>query len=155
MRIGSISVRTKAILIQALIILGLIVWFKLVLPIIQNERAADELARHEQKIESLVQSMVVDAAGPETDAPAKHGAKPARPKRLRFTASVEDIQRALGAPDTSMTDFRGGQHLTWIGTRHKLEASFNKGRLYALALVDLQTGHGMTVFEWSAQWQQF
>jgi hypothetical protein len=54
-----------------------------------------------------------------------------------------------------MTDFRGGQHLTWIGPRHRLEASFDKGRLYALTLTDLQTGHGMQVFESSAEWRAF
>ena len=54
-----------------------------------------------------------------------------------------------------MTDFRGGQHLTWIGTRHKLAASFNKGRLYALTFTDLTTGHGMQVFESSAQFRSF
>lgn len=142
------SVRTKVILIQALVVGGLIVYFKLALPWIQKERAADQALQHEQQIESLMQTMVVDV-------PAPSGQNAPRPKRLRITASVEEIQQTLGAPDTSMTDFRGGQHLEWIGTRHKLTASFNKGRLYALALTDLRTGHGMTVYEWSAQWQQF
>ncbi len=142
------SVRTKAILIQVLIVVGLITYFKLALPWIRKEQAADRARQHEQQIESLMQSMVVDA-------PAPSGKDGPRPKRLRITASVEEIQEMLGAPDSSMTDFRGGQHLEWIGTRHKLTASFNKGRLFALALIDLQTGHGMTVYEWSAQWQQF
>ena len=155
MPFGLGSVRTRVIIIQVGIVIGVMIWYKLFLPEIQKARAAAEAAKREQRIESIVQSIVAEAAGRENDAPATQGETRGRPQRLRITPPVEEVQQQLGAPDTNMTDFRGGQHLTWIGTRHKLEASFDKGRLYALTLTDLQTGHGMQVFESSAQWRAF
>ena len=153
MRFG--SVRTRVILVQAAIVVGVIAWYKFFLPGIQKERAAAEAARREQKIEALVQSMLIEAAGRENDAPATPGSTRHRPQRLRFMPPVDEVEQELGAPDTSMTDFRGGQHLTWVGTRHSLELSFDKGRLYALTLTDRQSGHGMQVFESAVQWRAF
>ena len=153
MRFG--SVRTRVILVQVAIVAGVIAWYKLFLPGIQEDRAAAEAARREQKIEALVQSMVIEAAGRENDTPETPGSTRQRPQRLRFTPPVDEVQQELGAPDTSMTDFRGGQHLTWVGTSHSLELSFDKGRLYALTLTELKTGHGMQVFESAAQWRAF
>ena len=179
MRIGALTVWTKAIIIQVMILAGLIAYFKVALPRIEKARAEAAAAEREQRIESFVQSVVVEAPGRENDAPAANGEKSprsqlfprllgqwqrppasngatrARPQRLRITPAVDEVQEALGAPEQNMTDFRGGQHLTWTGKSHKLDLSFNKGGLYALALTDLQTGKGMTVFESSAQWQQF
>ena len=179
MRIGTLSVWTKAIIIQVVIFAGVIVYFKVALPRIEKARAEAAAAEREQRIEAFVQSVAVEAAGREDDAPAaneekspraqlfprllgqwqrapaSNGATRARPQRLRITPAVDEVQEALGAPEQNMTDFRGGQHLTWTGKSHKLDLSFNKGRLYALALTDLRTGKGMTVFESSAQWQQF
>ncbi|MCJ7504344.1 MAG: hypothetical protein MUP80_14980 [Acidobacteriia bacterium] len=149
------SLRTRTIIIQVAIFAGVILWLTLALPKIQKERAAAELARGEQKIESFVQSAVVAAGGEEIAVSTVEGARRVRPQRLRITPAVGDVQQALGAPDRSMTDFRGGQHLTWLGTRHQLEASFAKGRLYAVTLTDLQTGHGITVYESSAQFRPF
>lgn len=153
MRFG--SVRTRVILAQAAVVVGVMAWYKLFLPGIRKERAAAEAARREQKIEALVQSMVIEAAGRENDAPATPGSTRQRPQRLRFTPPVDEVQQALGAPDTNMTDFRGGQHLTWVGTRHSLELSFDKGWLYALTLTDRQSGHGMTVYQSAVQWRAF
>ena len=68
---------------------------------------------------------------------------------------MDEVRQALGAPDTSTTDFAGGLHLTWIGTGHTLEASFNHGQLYCLSLKDTSTGHGASVYESSANWQPF
>lgn len=179
MRIGSLSARTKAIIIQVVVFAGLIAYFKVALPRIEKARAEEAAAKREQRIESFVQSVVVEAAVRENDAPAtneeqnprsqlfprllgqwqrapaSNGATRARPQRLRITPAVDEVRETLGAPEQNMTDFRGGQHLTWTGKSHRLDLSFNKGRLYALALTDLQTGKGMTVFESSAQWQQF
>jgi hypothetical protein len=149
------SLRTRTIIIQVAIFAGVILWLTLALPKIQKERAAAELARREQKIESFVQSAVVAAGGEEIEVPTVEGVRRVRPQRLRVTPAVGEVQQALGAPERSMTDFRGGQHLTWIGTRHQLEASFAKGRLYAVTLTDLQTGHGSTVYESSAQYRPF
>jgi hypothetical protein len=154
-RWGFGSLRTRTIIIQVAIFAGVILWLTLALPKIQKERAAAELARREQKIESFVQSAVVAAGGEEIEVPTVEGVRRVRPQRLRVTPAVGEVQQALGAPERSMTDFRGGQHLTWIGTRHQLEASFAKGRLYAVTLTDLQTGHGSTVYESSAQYRPF
>jgi hypothetical protein len=153
--VGSRSVRAKAILIQLAIVVGLIAWFKIFLPEIERARAAAETAERERRIQSLVQTVVAEELRPDDGAPAGGGEAGGHPQRLRVTPPVREVQEALGAPDQSMTDFRGGQHLTWIGTNHKLEASFNKGRLYALTLVDLRSGHGATVFESSSQWRPF
>ena len=155
MRIGSLTVRTKAIIIQVVIVAGVILWFKLALPGIRKERAAAEAAQREERIEDFVQSVVVEAGRPEADVPPATGERPARPQRLRLLPPVEEVQQALGAPATSMTDFRGGQHLTWIGTRQSLEISFDQGRLYALTLTDLKSGHGVTIYESPALWRQF
>lgn len=153
MRFG--SVRTRVIIVQVVIVAGVIAWYKIFWPGIQKERAAAELARREERIEALVQSMVIEAAPRENDAPSAPGETRQRPQRLRFTPPVNEVQQALGAPDTSMTDFAGALHLTWIGTKHSLELSFDKGRLYALTLTDLASGHGLQVFESPAQWRKF
>ena len=154
-RWGLGSLRTRTIIIQVAIFAAVILWLTLALPKIQKERAAAELARREQKIESFVQSAVVEAGDEEIAVPTVEGVRRVRPQRLRITPAVGEVQQALGAPDRSMTDFRGGQHLIWIGTRHQLEASFAKGRLFAVTLTDRQTGHGMTVYESSAQYRPF
>ncbi|MGD0922537.1 MAG: hypothetical protein ABSA70_12350 [Terriglobia bacterium] len=154
-RWGFGSVRTRTIVIQVAIIAGVILWLTLGWPRIQQERAAAQLARREQKIESFLQSTVVERAGEEIEVPTVDGLRRVHPQRLRITPAVGDVQQELGAPDQSMTDSQGGQHLIWIGTRHKLDASFDKGRLYAVTLTNLQTGHGMTVYESSAQYHPF
>ena len=77
------------------------------------------------------------------------------PQRLRTTLHVEEVESRLGAPNTSTTDFRGGQHLTWLGTDHKLEAAFNGGRLYCLSHQDRKTGRGVMVFESIWSWHPF
>jgi hypothetical protein len=154
-RWGFGSVRTRTIVIQVAIVAGVILWLTLGWPKIRKERAAAELARREQKIQSFLQSAVVEAGGEEIAVPTGEGVRRVRPQRLRITPAVGEVQQALGAPDRSMTDFRAGQHLIWLGTRHQLEASFDKGRLYAVTLTDLQTGHGITVYESSAQYRPF
>jgi hypothetical protein len=146
------SVRTRTIVIQVAIVTGVILWLTLGLPKYRKEKTAAALARREQNIESFVQSIVVERGGEEMEVPTVDGVRRVHPQRLRFLPAVGDVQEELGAPDQSMTDAQGGQHLIWIGTRHKLNASFNKGRLYAVTLSDLQTGHGMTVYESAAQY---
>jgi hypothetical protein len=149
------SVRTRTIVIQVAIVTGVILWLTLGLPKYRKEKTAAALARREQNIESFVQSIVVERGGEEMEVPTVDGVRRVHPQRLRFLPAVGDVQEELGAPDQSMTDAQGGQHLIWIGTRHKLNASFNKGRLYAVTLSDLQTGHGMTVYESAAQYHPF
>ena len=124
------NIPKRAIVIQLVIIAGLIAFFKLYLPRMEKDRAASRLNERESRIETLFKSMVEDSSG---------GAQ-----TLRSTPSMQDVEQALGAPDTSSTDFAGGLHLTWIGTRHSLEGSFDRGRLYALTLTNRQTGQSVT-----------
>lgn len=154
-RWGFGGVRTRTIVIQVAVVAAVILWLKLALPKIQKDRAAAELARRERNIQAFVQSTVVESGGEEIEVSTVEGTKRVRPKVLRITPAVGDVQQALGAPDESMTDFRGGQHLIWYGTKHKLEAAFDRGRLYAVTLTDLQTGHGMTVYESRSQYHPF
>jgi hypothetical protein len=149
------SVRTRTIVIQVAVVAGVILWLKFALPKIQKDRAAAELARRERNIEAFVQSTVVEGGGEEVEVSTLEGVKRVRPQVLRITPAVADAEEALGAPDESMTDFRGGQHLIWYGNKHKLEAAFDKGRLYAVTLTNLQTGHGMTVYESRIQYHPF
>ncbi|MFB3924133.1 MAG: hypothetical protein ACE145_20615 [Terriglobia bacterium] len=153
MRLG--SVRTRAILVQVVIVAGVIAWYKIFWPGIQKERAAAERARRDAKIAAFVESAVVEAAGRENDAPSSSGQAGARPQRLRLTPSADEAQAALGAPDTSMTDFAGALHLTWIGNTNSLELAFDKGRLYALTLTERKSGRGWTAYENPAMFRAF
>jgi hypothetical protein len=154
-RWGFGSVRTRAIVIQVAVVAGVVLWLKFALPKIQKDRIAAQLARREQKIESFLQSAVVESGGEEIEVSTLEGVKRVHPQVLRITPPVGDVEEALGAPDESMTDFRGGQHLIWYSNKHKFEAAFDKGQLYAVTLTDLQTGHGMTVYESRARYHPF
>lgn len=147
------SPRNKAILIQAGIAAALVAWFTLGMPRLRREQAASRAARREQRIQSFVQETVATDTSRTVQVP--EGRAHAHPQHLLSTPSLDEVEQALGAPQTSSTDFRGGEHLTWIGTRHRLEAVFSQARLYALTLTDLKTGHGSTIYESSAQWQAF
>ncbi len=147
---GGISKRV--IVIQLVIIAGLAAFLKLYLPRMEKARATADLDRRESRIENFFKEMVVEDSGRMVEAP---GGGETHPQRLRSTPSVREVEQALGGPDTSTTDFAGGLHLTWIGTRQTLEASFNHGRLYCLTLKNRRTGHGVNVFESSANWQPF
>ena len=145
----------KILLPQLAILLGLILYFKVALPRLEESQAEARVVARESAIESLLQTVTVEAANEKANTPAAVTAHSARPRRLRVTPEVEEIQRLLGSPGQNMTDFAGAQHLTWIGTNHKLVASFNKGRLYALTISDLAEEHGEKIYESSAQWQKF
>lgn len=153
------SARNRTILIQVGIVVCLLLFYKLALPSIQREREATESADREQRIMGFMHSVAVEvgrAEEPDADSgEADQSGSDGRPEHLRVTPQVGDVEQELGAPQESLNDFMGGQHLTWTGSRHKLVASFHKGRLYALTLTDLKTGHGMQVYESSAQWRTF
>jgi len=144
-----------AILIQVGIVLLLIAWFKIALPGIERARAASLAATREAKIQDLFQSVVVEDTDREVETPGENGPTLAHPQRLRITPSADDLERALGPATSFYVDFRQGRHLVWIGTEHKLEASFDKDRLYCLRIENLRTGHGSLVFDSGAQWQGF
>jgi hypothetical protein len=133
-------VRNRAILIQALFIVGVIVLYKFGMPGIERARARAAAEDREQAITAFFESVTVETGGPASS--AQGGGEKAVPRRLRLTPKVQEVEQELGAPGQTMVGYGGAQHLTWIGTRHKLRASFNKGQLYALTLTDLKTGHG-------------
>lgn len=147
------SARTKVILIQAAIVAGLVVYFTVALPRIEKARVAARIAAREQAIGIFFQSVTAEVGS--ADAPAGGGGKAGNALRLRLMPDVYEVQRQLGTPDQSMTDFAGAQHLTWFGKDRKLLASFNKGQLYALTVSDLAGEHGERVFQTSAQYQKF
>lgn len=149
--------RNRMILVQVAIVLGLVVFYELALPKIRRAQEASAAAQREEKIMTFVHSVAVEVGG-STDQPvpgAEADESDGHPEHLRVTPQVGDVEQELGAPQEYMNDFMGGQHLTWIGTKHKLVASFTKGQLYALTFTNLKTGHGMQVFESSAQWRAF
>ena len=119
---------------------------------IGRRRAA---ATREQKINALFQDSVVEDSTHEISVPLEGAIVKRHPQRLRTMFSPQEAESTLGVPDTTTTDFRGGQHLTWMGTTHKLEASFNAGRLYCLTLEDRATGHGVLVYESPESWHPY
>jgi hypothetical protein len=151
------AVRSKVIIAQLIVVAGLIAWFKYYLPKLQRERAASEALERERKINTFFRWAVIeDRSRPEVDLSATAGGEGrSYPQRLRRNPSLEEMEQILGAPDGHSTDFRGGLHESWTGTGHKLEASFDKDRLYTLKLEDRRTGHGVMVFDSSWQWHPF
>ena len=147
------STRSKVILVQAAIIVGLVAYFKVALPKIERARMAARVIAREQAIHAFFQSVTTQVGS--ADAQEVDGGKSGNALRLRITPDVTEVQRQLGAPDQSMTDFAGAQHLTWFGKDRKLLASFNKGQLYALTISDLAGEHGERVFQTSAEYQKF
>lgn len=150
---GKIS--TRAIVIQVLILVvaaGLFAYVKVYAPKLEKAREAAQLAERENRIEDFFTSMVAEDSNRTVEAP---GIGTTHPESLKSTPSLDEVQQALGGPDTSSTDFAGGLHLGWIGTTHTLEASFNHSELYALSFKNNDTGHGVNVYKSSAQWQAF
>jgi hypothetical protein len=138
--------RNRIIFTQVAIVALLLGFYKLAVPRIQKAREASAAEEREQRMMAFVESAVVEVGSSNESK---------RPERLRSTPEVHDVELELGAPQESMNDALGGQHLTWIGTRHKLMASFDKGKLYALTVTDMKTTHGRQIFESSAQWRPF
>ena len=120
------------------------------LPRIEKARAEGRAAARERAIKDFFESVTMEMPG---EAGTASGTGVAR--RLRRTPGAEEVQQALGAPNQSMPDFAGAQHLIWAGNEHKLTASFNKGQLYALTISDLAGEHGERVYDSSALWQKF
>ena len=145
----------RIFLIQLLLVAGLAVFLKFYLP--HREREAVERARadREQKIGALFHDAVAEDAKHEISVPLNGAIVKRHPSRLRTTFSPRQAEVLLGAPDNVTADFAGGQHLTWIGTTHKLEASFNAGHLYCLTMEDRSTGHGEMVYESVWTWHPY
>lgn len=145
----------RVIVIQVALLLSLALFFKFYLPHHARGMAARAASLREQKINTLFQNAVEQDSLEEISVPLDGTIVKRHPQKLREALSPQDAESVLGVPDTSTTDFRGGQHLTWIGAKHRLEASFNAGRLYCLTLEDRSTGHGVMVFASPYQWHPF
>jgi hypothetical protein len=148
-------VRWRVILMQLVIVAGLVAFYKLYPPHWERMEAVRQAAERERKIETFFQKVVVEDTTHEINVPGEGAGAKRHPQRLRATPTLMEVEAELGAPDASSTDFRSGQHLTWIGTTHKIEASFNVGRLYCLAREDRSTGHGVMVFESIWAWHPY
>jgi len=147
--------RWRVIVIQILILSGLVAFYELYLPYRARDLAGRAAATREQNINALFQDSVVEDSTHEISVPLEGVIVKRHPQRLRTTFSPREAESTLGLPDATTTDFRGGQHLTWLGTRHKLEASFNAGHLYCLTLEDRATGHGVLVYESIWSWHPY
>ena len=145
----------RLIAIQVLILSGLLIFFKFYLPHRERDLAATAIATREQKINSFFRASVVENSAREFSVPFDGAIVERHPQKLRITYAPDEVESELGIPNTSMVDFRGGQHLTWIGTSHKLEAAFNAGRLYCLTMEDLATRHGAQVYDSEDQWRPY
>jgi len=145
----------RVIVIQLLILLGLVAIYKVYLPYRARNLAGRAAAIREQKINDLFQDSVVEDSKHEISVPLQGVIVKRHPQSLRTTFSPQEAESMLGIPDATAIDFRGGQHLTWLGTSHKLEASFNAGRLYCLTLEDRATGHGVLVYESIWSWHPY
>ena len=150
---GSGSRFTRPVIIQVAIGALLAVWIFVGLPRLRNEWAAEEVAKKEARIENVIHDLIVE--DPAREAPPGSAEGYSHAQRLLRTPSVEEVKQTMGAADGFGGDFRGGVHLIWTGTHHKLEASFNNDQLYCLRVEDLSTGHGELVFESSLNWQSF
>ncbi|TAM81849.1 MAG: hypothetical protein EPN47_10600 [Acidobacteria bacterium] len=150
---GKIS--TRVIIMQLAVlaaVAAVLAYVKIYAPRMEKEQAAAQVAERESRIQDFFNSMVAEDSSRMVEAP---GVGRTHPQSLRGTPQVAEVQQTLGGADTSTTDFAGGLHLTWIGTGHTLEASFNKGQLYCLSLKDNSTGHGKSVYVSSDQWRPF
>ena len=145
----------RVIGIQVLILLGIIVFFKLYLPHHARDLAQRAATAREQKINALFQDSVVDDSTQEISVPLEGMIVKRHPQRLRLTFSPHETESKLGVPDAATSDFAGGQHLTWLGNAHKLEASFNAGHLYCLAFEARATGHGVLVYDSPESWHPY
>jgi hypothetical protein len=145
----------RLIVIQVLVLSALLIFFKFYLPHRERNLAATAVATREQKINSFFQDSVMEDSAREFSVPLDGVIVKRHPQKLRTTYSPDEVESTLGIPNTSMVDFRGGQHLTWIGTSHKLEAAFTAGRLYCLTMEDLATRHGAQVYDSDDQWRPY
>jgi hypothetical protein len=145
----------RVMVIQFLILLGLVAFYKLYLPHRARDLAGHAAATREQKINALFQDSVVEDSTHEISVPLGGVIVKRHPQRLSTIFSPQEAESRLGVPDAAQIDFAGGQHLTWLGTAHKLEASFNAGRLYGLTLEDRATGHGVLVYESIWAWHPY
>ena len=149
------SAWSRIILVQLGIVAALLMLYKVYMPRMQRHNLAKDVEAREQRIQKFTRTMIVEDSGRDASGTSVDGQSISHPQKLLQEESVDEVQQALGAPGTEFSDAGGGQHLTWTGTDHKLEAAFNKGVLYNLTYTNIRTGRGVTVFESSQYWQSF
>ncbi len=154
-RTDSGRVPWRVIIIQAALLAALGVFFKFYLPYHARHAVERETAAREARIQALFENAVEQDTRQQIDVPLNGEIVKRYPQRLRIALSPQEVEDSLGIPAKSTTDFRGGQHLTWFGTTHRLEASFDGGRLYCLTLEDRATGHGVMVFASPTSWHPY
>jgi hypothetical protein len=145
----------RIILVQILLLGAVLIFLKVYLPHHQRQLEAERLVQREQKITSFFQNSVVEDSNREISVSLDGMIVKRHPQHLRTVYSPDDVETDLGAPQTSMTDFQGGQHLTWVGTGHRLEAAFTTGRLYCITWADLTTHRGVLVYESEDLWHPY
>jgi hypothetical protein len=141
-------------LIQVLILAGLAVFLRSYLPHRAREAVKRNATEREEEISALFRESVDDSPQ-EASVPLDGAIVKRHPQKLRDDFSPQHAESMLGVPDFTGTDFRGGQHLTWLGTAHKLVASFDAGHLYCLSLEDRATGHGAFVYRSFEMWRPY
>ncbi len=149
------AVPWRVIFVQLVLIAGVITFFSLYLPRRTRALAQREVAGREQKITEFFRSAVKDDSSLEVSVPVDGEVEKRHAQVLTVNLSPQDVQSQLGAAGVSTTDYRGGEHLTWIGTAHKLVASFDDGKLYCLTLEDRATGHGVMVYQTPEAWHPY
>src|SRR5690242_2870116 len=127
----------RFIVIQILVLGGILIFFKLYLPRHERKLAAERVAQRELRITAFIKENVLENSDREVTVPLDGAIVKRHPQKLRAIASPDAVEAKLGVPNKSAVDFQGGQHLTWVGTSHKLEAAFNKGRLYCVTWEDV------------------
>jgi cell division protein FtsL len=145
----------RVIMVQLLVLLGIVACYLIYLPHRTRQLARDTAATREEKINALFQDAVVEDSQHEIAVPWEGRIVKRHPQRLRMVFSPRDAVAELGTPNANTLDFAGGQHLTWLGTAHKLAGSFHAGRLYCLSLEDRATGHGELVYESYSSWHPY
>ena len=145
----------RLFLIQILVLAAIVITIKLYLPRHERTLAAQASIAREQKINALFHDSIEEETSREVLVPLDGTMVKRHPWRLRTTFTSEAAESSLGVPNTCAVDFRGGQHLTWLGTSHKLEAAFDAGRLFCLTWEDLNTHHGEQVYNSEDQWRPY
>lgn len=145
----------RVIVVQFVLVAGVVTFFSLYLPHRTRVLAERALADREQKINDVFRNAVKEDLDHEVSVPLNGKIEKRHPQILTAALSPQDVETQLGVPGNSTTDFRGGEHLTWVGTTHKLVAAFDKGRLYCLALEGRATGHGVMVCQTPETWRPY
>jgi hypothetical protein len=149
------AVPWRVIVVQLVVVAGIITFFSLYLPHRTRVQAQRAVVDREQKINDFFRNTVKDDLDHEVSVPVDGEIVKRHPQVLTANLSPQDVESQLGAPGVSTTDFRGGEHLTWIGTANKLVASFDDGRLYCLTLENRATGHGVMVYQAPDAWHPY